>query len=116
MNDHPAPESGSEAFDEQSAESYGESQSYSLRLFVSGMTPNSMRALATIRRVCEEHLQGRYELEVVDIYQSPQLARDEQIVAAPTLIKSLPQPLRRLIGDLSDIDRVLHGLDLSPRP
>ncbi len=116
MNDHPEPESASEAYEQLKADSSGDQQSYVLRLFVTGMTPNSMRALATIRTICEDRLKGRYELEVIDIYQSPQLAREEQIVAAPTLVKSLPQPLRRLIGDLSDTDRVLHGLDLSPKP
>lgn len=88
---------------------------YDLRLYVAGMTPRSARALANIKEICEEHLKGRYALEVVDIYQQPKLAEGDQIVAVPTLLKQLPQPLRRLIGDLSDRARVLIGLDLRPR-
>ena len=87
-------------------------EKYVLRLYVTGMTPRSSQAIATIKSICEEHLQGSYELEVVDIYQYPVLARDEQIVATPTLVKKLPKPLRRFIGDLSDRERVLLGLDL----
>ena len=77
-------------------------------------TPKSSKAIQNIRALCEEHLQGRYDLEVVDIYQQPVLARGEQIIAAPTLIKKLPAPLRKVVGDLSDSDRVLMGLDLQP--
>jgi circadian clock protein KaiB len=91
-------------------------ESYVLRLYVTGMTPRSSEAFASIKAICEEHLKGRYDLEVIDIYQHPQLARDEQIVAVPTLVKSLPAPLRRFIGDLSDRERVLVGLDLRPKP
>jgi len=87
---------------------------YVLRLFVAGSTPRSLRAIANIRIICEQYLQGRYELEVIDIYQRPESAESEQIVAAPTLIKKLPLPLRQLIGDLNDIERVLAGLDLLP--
>jgi circadian clock protein KaiB len=83
-----------------------------LRLYVTGMTPKSTRAVENARRICETHLQGRYDLEVIDIYQQPQLAEGEQIVAAPTLIRKLPLPLRRVIGDLSDTERVLLGLDI----
>ena len=89
---------------------------YVLRLYVTGMTPRSTRAFAAIKALCEEHLQGRYDLEVIDIYQHPQLAKDEQIIAVPTLVKKLPEPLRRLIGDLSDTERVLLGLDLRRKP
>jgi circadian clock protein KaiB len=85
---------------------------YVLRLYVTGLTQRSTRAVETVRTICESHLHGRYELEVIDIYQQPALARDEQIVAAPTLIKSLPLPLRRIIGDLSSTERVLVGLGL----
>ncbi len=88
---------------------------YVLRLYVTGMTLRSMQAIANLREICETRLQGRYELEVVDIYQHPRLARDEQIVAAPTLIKKLPLPLRRMVGNLSDQERVLMGLDLRAR-
>lgn len=87
-------------------------QHYLLRLYVTGTTPASARAIEKVRGVCEEHMQGRYELEVVDIYQKPALAREEQIIATPTLVKVLPSPLRRFIGDLSKVERVLFGLDL----
>lgn len=85
---------------------------YVLRLYVTGMTARSTEAVANIKAVCEEHLHGRYELEVIDLYQHPELAKDEQIIAAPTLVKKLPAPLRRFIGNLSDEERVLVGLDL----
>jgi circadian clock protein KaiB len=90
----------------------GKSQQYVLRLYVTGTTAGSVRAIEGVRALCEEHLRGRYQLEVIDIYQMPTLARDHQIVATPTLIKVLPSPLRRYIGDLSKIERVLFGLDL----
>lgn len=89
---------------------------YVLRLYVTGTTPHSTRAVVNIRKICEEHLQGRYELEVVDISQHPTLAEGEQIIAAPTLIKKLPLPLRRFIGDMSQTDRILLGLDLLKAP
>jgi len=89
---------------------------YLLRLYVTGTTGKSMRAIQNVRRICEEHLQGLYDLEVVDIYKNLPLARGDQIIAAPTLIKRLPVPLRRLIGDMSDEQRVLVGLDVRPRP
>ena len=85
---------------------------YVLRLYVTGMTPRSTEAFANIKAICEEHLEGRYDLEVIDIYQHPALAKDEQIIAVPTLVKKLPAPLRRLIGNLSTQERVLLGLDL----
>ena len=85
---------------------------YVLRLYVSGSTLKSALAVENIKRICEQHLKNRYDLEVIDIYQQPNLARDEQIVAVPTLIKRLPPPQRRLIGDLSNLKRVLFGLDL----
>jgi circadian clock protein KaiB len=85
---------------------------YSLRLYVTGTTPASSRAIEKVRSVCEEYLHGRYDLEVLDIYQMPALAKDQQIIATPTLIKVLPLPLRRFIGDLSTMERVLFGLDL----
>jgi len=88
---------------------------YVLRLYVAGMTPKSTRAIANVKRICNEHLAGRYELEVIDIYQQPKLAKGEQIIAAPTLIKKLPLPLRRLIGDMSDTERFLIGIDLKPK-
>jgi circadian clock protein KaiB len=85
---------------------------YVLRLYVTGTTPQSVRAIANIKKLCEIHLKGRYELDVVDLYQQPQLAQGEQIIAAPTLIKKLPLPQRRIIGDMSMNERVLAGLDL----
>lgn len=103
------------AFERLVAEPAAE-QRYVLRLYVTGMTLRSTEAFATIKALCEERLQGRYELEVIDIYQHPQLAIDEQIIAVPTLVKKLPAPLRRLVGDLSNVDRVLSGLDLRGRP
>lgn len=89
-----------------------ENESYILRLYVTGTTPQSVRAIANIKHICEEHLSGKYDLEVIDLYQKPNLAKGEQIVAAPTLIKKLPSPLRRIIGDMSNTERVLVGLDL----
>jgi circadian clock protein KaiB len=87
---------------------------YVLRLYVTGMTPRSTRAVENVRNICERYLHGRYDLEVIDIYQQPTLAKGEQIVAAPTLIKKLPLPLRRVIGDMSSTERGLLGLDLRP--
>ncbi len=92
-----------------------EDERYVLRLYVTGMTPRSTEAVSSIKRICEENLKGRYELEVIDIYQQPVLARDEQIIAVPTLIKKLPLPLKKLIGDMSDEERILIGLDLRPK-
>lgn len=88
---------------------------YVLRLYVAGSTPRSMDAILAIKKICEEHLKGRYELEVIDLYQQPTLARGEQIVAVPTLVKKLPLPLRKFIGNMGDVDRILVGLDLKPR-
>ncbi len=88
---------------------------YVLRLYVTGMTAKSIRAIENLKAICEEYLPGHYDLEIVDIYQHPVLMRGEQIIAAPTLIKKLPEPLRRLVGDMSDRDRVLLGLDLKSR-
>lgn len=87
-------------------------EKYVLRLYVTGMTPRSIRAVENVRAICEAHLQGRYDLEVIDIYQQPTLAEGEQIIATPTLIKKLPLPLRKVIGDMSSTERVLLGLDL----
>ena len=86
---------------------------YTLRLYITGMTPRSTEAIGNIRAICEKHLPGKYELQVVDIYKSPQSAAGQKIVAAPTLVKSFPLPLRRIVGDLSDRQRVLLSLDLS---
>ena len=97
------------------APSHSRQPKYVLRLYVSGSTSKSSQAIENIKRVCEQHLKNRYDLEVIDIYQQAHLARDEQIVAVPTLIKRLPPPLRRLIGDMSDLKKVLFGLDLRMR-
>ena len=88
---------------------------YVLRLYVAGTTSKSSQAILNIKQICEEHLKGRYELEVIDVYQQPFLAKGEQIIAAPTLIKKLPLPLRRFIGSMADVERILVGLDLKPR-
>lgn len=85
-----------------------------LKLYVSGLTPRSRRAIANLQKLCEAHLAGRYELEIIDIYQQPGLAKGEQIIAAPTLVKKLPLPLRRVIGDMSDPGRVLMVLGVVP--
>ena len=84
-----------------------------LKLFVTGMTQNSVLAVENLRKICENHLKDNYELQIIDIYQQPELARDEQIVAAPTLVKKLPPPLRKVIGGLSDTKKVLVGLDIT---
>ena len=88
---------------------------YVLRLYVAGKSPKSVNAIANLKKICEENLQGRYELEVIDLYQQPQLAQGEQIIALPTLIRKLPPPLRRIIGDMSNTERVLVGLDIRKR-
>jgi len=85
---------------------------YVLKLFVSGMTPRSLRAIENLRNFCAEHLEGRHQLQIIDLYQHPEYAREAQVVAAPTLIKETPLPLRRFIGDLSHTERLLAGLDL----
>ena len=89
---------------------------YHLRLFVTGTTPRSARAIQNIRTICEDNLRGRYDLEVIDIYQHPEQVRPEQIIVTPTLVKKLPLPFRKLIGDLSDKGRVLAGLDIVRHP
>ena len=93
----------------------GENDKYVLRLFVSGQSPRSILAIENMRKICAEYLSERYTLEVIDIYQHPEACQQEQIVAAPTLIKVLPRPLRRIIGDLSNTEKVLVGLSLRPR-
>ncbi len=84
-----------------------------LRLYVTGMTPRSTQAISNIKKICEEHLKGRYELEVIDVYQQPEKAKEGELIAAPTLVKKLPPPLRKLIGDMSDTERVLVGLNVA---
>lgn len=87
---------------------------YNLRLYVAGQTSKSMVAIANLKKICEQHLPGRYEIEVVDLIKDPALARRHQIVAIPTLIRQLPEPLKRIIGDLSNVEKVLVGLDIQP--
>ncbi|MEZ4599523.1 MAG: circadian clock KaiB family protein [Syntrophotaleaceae bacterium] len=89
-----------------------ESEIYVLRLYVAGTTPRSQRAIENVRKICDAYLPGRYQLEIIDIYQQPIFAREGQIVAAPTLVKELPPPLRKFIGDMSGTERILVGLDL----
>jgi circadian clock protein KaiB len=89
---------------------------FDLRLYIAGQTARSITALANLKRICEEHLEGRYRIEVIDLLERPQLARGDQILALPTLVRKLPKPIRKLIGDLSDTERALVGLDLRPRP
>jgi circadian clock protein KaiB len=86
-----------------------------LRLYVAGQTPKSLTAFANLKRICEAHLQGRYEIEVIDLLDNPQLAAGDQILAIPTLVRKLPAPVKKIIGDLSNTERVLVGLDLRPR-
>ena len=104
------PKDATEAFEKALRETGKEV--YVLRLFVSGLTPNSQRAIENVRKLCEEYLAGRYQLEIIDIYQQPDKVREEQVIAAPTLIKELPLPLRKFIGDMSRSERILVGLDL----
>ena len=90
-------------------------QVYNLRLYVAGQTPRSLRAFANLRDICDKHLVGRYTIEVIDLLENPQLAQGDQILAIPTLVRKLPPPLRKIIGDLSNTEKVLVGLDLKPR-
>ena len=86
-----------------------------MRLYVAGQTPKSLRALTNLKRICEEYLAGKYHIEIIDLLENPQLASGDQILAIPTLIRKLPEPMRKIIGDLSNTERVLVGLDLRPR-
>jgi circadian clock protein KaiB len=88
---------------------------YVLRLYVTGTTPRSQDAIKNIKKICDEELKGRYDLEVIDVYQQPELAREGQILAAPTLIRKLPLPLRRLVGDMSNKEKVVVGLEIKPK-
>lgn len=96
------------------AKARGETEVWELRLYVAGQTPNSIRAFANLKEICEEHLKGKYRIEVIDLLQNPQLAKGDQIVAIPTLVRKLPPPVRKIVGDLSKTERVLVGLDLRP--
>ena len=112
--DQPTPvEDSTEAF--EMALGKTDEGNYVLRLFISGMTPNSRRAIDNVKKICEEHLQGRFELEIIDIYQQPIFAKEGQIVAAPTLVKELPLPLRKFIGDMSQTERILLAWIFGPK-
>jgi circadian clock protein KaiB len=89
-------------------------ETFLLRLYVAGQTPKCIRAFANLKRICEEHLAGHYHIEMVDLLQNPQLARGDQILAVPTLVRRLPEPIKKIIGDLSNTERVLVGLDFRP--
>jgi circadian clock protein KaiB len=91
-------------------------ETWQLRLYTAGQSPKSLTAFANLKKLCEEHLQGRYSIEVIDLTQNPQLAAGDQIVAIPTLVRKLPEPLRRIVGDLSNTERTLVGLQLRPSP
>lgn len=110
MNKNGPPEPGSKALERRDAAPPGDR--YVLRLYITGSSPRCIRAISNVRRICEAYLAGRYDLDVIDISRDPILAEGEQIIAAPTLIKKLPLPLRRFIGDMSETDRILIGLDL----
>jgi circadian clock protein KaiB len=88
---------------------------WELRLYVAGQTPNSVKAFANLKKICEEHLKGKYSIEVVDLLKNPQLAAGDQILAIPTLVRKLPEPIRKIIGDLSNTERVIVGLDIRPK-
>jgi circadian clock protein KaiB len=92
-----------------------EKSKWDLRLYVAGQTPKSLQAFANLKRLCDEHLAGEYKIEVVDLSKSPQLAKGDQILALPTLVRKLPSPMRKIVGDLSNTERVLVGLDLRAR-
>ena len=93
----------------------GAGEKWNLRLYTAGQSPKSLAALDNLKRVCEQHLSGRYSIEVIDLLKNPRLAKDDQIVAIPTLVRKLPEPLRRIVGDLSDTERTLVGLQLTQR-
>jgi len=90
-------------------------ETFDLRLYVAGRTPKAVRAFANLRKICDEHLAGRYHIEVIDLVDNPALGRGDQILALPTLVRRLPTPIKKIIGDLSNTERVLVGLDLRPR-
>jgi len=108
----PQPEDEFDVFEKAAAK--GNKQKYVLRLYVAGISPRSERAIRSVKEVCEQHLQGRYDLEIIDIYQQPESVKGEDLVALPTLIKKLPAPLKRLIGDMSSKEKLIVGLDLRP--
>jgi len=108
-------EPGNMAISREPENMAGDQVEWNLRLYVAGQTPKSLQAFANLKRICEEHLAGKYQIEVIDLFKNPQLAKGDQILALPTLVRRLPEPVRRIIGDLSNTERVLVGLDLRPR-
>jgi circadian clock protein KaiB len=102
--------------DENEQEPVPDEAFWDLRLYIAGQTPKSVTALSNLRRLCEEHLPAKYRIEVIDLLKDPQLARGDQIVAIPTLVRRLPEPIRKIIGDLSNTERVLVGLHVTARP
>jgi circadian clock protein KaiB len=110
-----APEPRSPISDEDASPDPAFDGPWELRLYTAGQTPKSVLAFNNLKRICEEHMPGRYEIEVIDLMRNPRLAKEDQIVAIPTLVRKLPQPLRKIIGDLSDTERTLVGLQLRPR-
>jgi circadian clock protein KaiB len=104
-----------QSFESEAASRSTVLQTYQLRLYVAGQTPKSLLALANLKQICEEHLRGHYEIEVIDLRENPQLASGDQILAVPTLVRRLPEPIKKIIGDLSNKERVLVGLDLRAR-
>lgn len=98
------------------SESAEATESWTMRLYVAGQTPKSLRALANLKKICDEYLAGKYHIEIIDLLENPLLASSDQILAIPTLIRHLPQPMRKIIGDLSNVERVLVGLDIRPQP
>lgn len=100
---------------EKASTAVPDAERWDLRLYVAGQTPKSIAAFDNLKRICELHLPGRYRIEVIDLIQNPKLARDDQIVAIPTMVRKLPTPIRKIIGDLSDAERTLVGLQLRPR-
>ena len=115
-NSKPPIQSSTEDFEQALLKKTQQDERYILRLFVAGMTPNSQRAIDNVQKICEAYLQGRYTLDIIDIYQQPSYAKQNQIVAAPTLIKELPLPLRKFIGDLSKTEQILAGLEIIKKP
>jgi circadian clock protein KaiB len=106
---------GAKTKDTQKNKAGAGDKNWHLRLYVAGQTPKSITAFANLKRICEEHMEGRYDIEVIDLLVNPQLAKGDQILAVPTLVRKLPEPMKKIIGDLSNTERVLVGLDLLPR-
>ena len=103
------------AVKKQTGEKSDDGLQYDLRLYVAGQTPRSLQALHNLKKICEDHLAGKYRIEIIDLMQKPQLAAGDQILAIPTLVRTIPKPARKIIGDLSNTERVLLGLDVPPR-